>query len=562
MNITKDGIVCYSREDIAAAQTYIINVLKRHTTIKLAAPFQPWVGAAVQIDAAFVTIDGSGIEIDVSKIPENLAPTLAEGANPTGSYSVFFFHNTLLDKNLSTGARVVIKDVRMIGPGANRDLVCFKYRSANTNPSPGTRPDTAMGDLVTYNTVSTEFAVGDWYSTNSYIIHHYERSIFRSAIGVYAPSTDGGSTVVNSGEGLHYYGGNISNGVGTAVVTGNPNADLRFFGTSIDYLGKVCFVAAGKVDFINCHIEQCNAPFGTTSGSRLLSVPFEVANHAGARLLVQGGFMGCYVEYQDIDAWVSVGQQGQATFRDVAVNNIRPATPDPANPTNPGNATINPFKSGTGRFIHDNVMTPYYNGNGNDTVSKYLSAAENKVLDPAFDDANLSEWYAIPVGSAVTSTDRLNTTSLALTRNATEGAGSPGSLSIAKIGGNANTNSSEAVALFPVKTGSDHSFTLMFKTISTWTSAANLRLRIDYVRWDGDKDSKGIPVFKKRQTNSGFTRQLPLQSYPPSSGWNRTFTTSQHNSIPEWVTHMMFVIDVGGITAGTLVIDDLQVYEF
>lgn len=74
MNITKDGIICYTRSEIVAAHDYIKNVLKRRTVIKLAAPFLPWTESAITIDVSYVSIDGSFVELDATKATTSSGP--------------------------------------------------------------------------------------------------------------------------------------------------------------------------------------------------------------------------------------------------------------------------------------------------------------------------------------------------------------------------------------------------------------------------------------------------------------------------------------------------------
>lgn len=557
MNITKDGIVCYNRSEIVAAHDYIKNILKRRTVIKLAAPFLPWTESAIAIDTAFVSIDGSFVELDATKATTSsgaVPPTLADGAYPTGNNYLFRFYNSTLDNNMSTGTKVAIRDLRVVGPGGNTDFICFKWMSQLSG-------NVGMGDLSTYNVTTTSFGAGDYYSSNSYIIHHYARDIFRCRAHVYLPSQDQGisgsnKTVANAGEGIHYYGGNLSGGSGTAIVSGNDNADTRFFGTSIDYLGKVCFINGGKVDLMNCHIELVNGAFGSTGGSRLTGVPFELSSNASARLLVTGGSMGCWVEYQEVSAWVSAGLQSRVTFRDIALSNIRPAIPDADNPTNAGLATRNPFKIGAGRFIHENLMTPYYNGNGNDTVWKGLSPSENAVVDPGFDNASLPSWYILTATDGITG--RLTSANLDLTQKTNDGSSGTTSLSCLKKGGNDKRTS--AGLIMPTKEGSNYHFSLKWKTLQQFTADFRLRFRVDYVNFNYSYDTVGTPIFNK--TQSGNVREISLNGISPDSGFRITFCDSANHSAPSWATHAVFVVDLGGMAAGTILLDDLEFYNF
>lgn len=552
MFITNEGIICHSRQEIFDAQAYIKGTLKKHTVIKLAAPFAPWTSTRLTIDTGYVTIDGGGIEIDATGALNNSNQPPADitiGTVPSGTGAIFQFNNTLSDNSMSTGQRVAIRDVRIKGPGVGKDMICFLYSST-----------TGMGDISTYNAVSTEFGCGDFYGTNAYLIHHFDRGIFRCSVGVYAQSAS------NSGEGLHYYGGNISNGSGVAILNSNGNAGIRCFGTSIDYIGRAVDVNAGCVNLDNCHIELCNAKFGyPDTGNKLAGIPFDVADSSSARLIVNGGIMltGSQADSSGTknnaltegDAWINVVGKGSAVFRDVMIQNIRMATPDATTPTNWALATINPFKTGTGKFIHDNVLT-FVDGS-NDSVHKSLSDIENLTLDGSFTDSALPEWYVTTSADGIT--DKLHGANITLVYEPTEGNASAGCLRVNKISGNNKTAGCSLFVPIPAP-GRNYFFKAFWKTLTAYTADTRLRLRVDTINFSNQFDSKGTPIVNKR--TAGNIREIQLNGVTVASGFHQVFADSGYHNAPEWATHYQFTIDVGGLNAGSILFDDLQLWAF
>lgn len=72
-NYLDDGyILVSSRDELLAAQSFIINTIKKRTEIRLTRNFSAWNAAKTDIDLAWVTLCGSaeGTSIDASGIPD------------------------------------------------------------------------------------------------------------------------------------------------------------------------------------------------------------------------------------------------------------------------------------------------------------------------------------------------------------------------------------------------------------------------------------------------------------------------------------------------------------
>lgn len=87
-DLVTDSIIVSSRDELIAAQDFIIKTLGKRTEIHLAKDFKPWIAERTDIDLAFVTLVGhaDGTVIDASGIPD------AEG-----NYFLRFYNSGALD---------------------------------------------------------------------------------------------------------------------------------------------------------------------------------------------------------------------------------------------------------------------------------------------------------------------------------------------------------------------------------------------------------------------------------------------------------------------------------
>jgi len=127
--------------------------------------------------------------------------------------------------------------------------------------------------------------------SNVYICTFVNASI--QAQTQYGVRFTGGS---NTGEQINFHNGQISNvhrsnssGIGLYLTTGAADADLNFFGTSIDYCDSLIELLSGRLTLCGCHLE--NGITGTITSPKFVDVQQAAVTSYSSAFRMKGGIL-------------------------------------------------------------------------------------------------------------------------------------------------------------------------------------------------------------------------------------------------------------------------------
>ncbi|BEN34266.1 TPA: hypothetical protein ACGD48_000073 [Serratia marcescens] len=503
-NLVTDSIVVSSRDELIAAQDFIIKTLGKRTEIHLAKDFKPWIAERTDIDLAFVTLVGhaDGTVIDASGIPD------AEG-----NYFLRFYNSGALDierlPNLG-GTRML--GVLVQGPGRDSKVIGRLFHS----------PEGQLGNIVLGAVTLTEFGRGDVYQTNAYNISHFGAQIFRSGVHVDMPSG-----FPNCGENITYFGGVIATSAGIAVRNSNANGEFYLSGVSIDYVGRVLEANAGSIVVHGGHHEFNN------QSSPLKSIPYFCGGEQSASIVIRDvTIMGSQKEILPVDAVVeSIAGSGGVYFYGCRLLNLL--------------TQQEVFKIGEGIFSA--MDSRLLDGKGNFAVSLLLSQAENQLSDGDFSSAESGDWVAFSEPSAreekpnAESSDNLRVNfKLQLAKDK--------SLQLTKL-----ADSGVPLTLYAMAPSRRlQNYTYSFKIVGDGIAVGKIYVAAFFVSVSYLREN-GI-VSMRRKLQHGPVREIDLASL--DNNWKRIVQSPLRMQAPEWATHYMLVVDAKGMSSGSFHLSD------
>ena len=502
----------HSRYELLQAMEYINNEIQHPTEIRLARNFASWNDAKTDLDITYASIVGEGgfCEIDASGIP-----------NEDGNYFLRLYNSGA--SNIGSLANIYadkICGVFSLGPGIDSNVDAVLYHATGSN---------IISSFTTRNFGTMGFRSGDKYQNNAYIIKHWGRSISRCANLVWMPSG-----YSNYGEAIEYHGSTISTASGgVGVRNDNANGAIRFFGGSIDYVGRVALATAGRIELYGTHTEFNN------SNNKLTGIPFETSTGENAEIVVDGGEILGYVNPLPADV-TAIFRCGAGT-NGITLNNVKLMKMVMA----AGNYNIN---DGSGPFKTNGVVC--IDGAGNPGIPMLKSNTQNLIFDPDFTQDNIVDWYISADTGALTS--RTQGVNLTLTKDTTIFR-SPGaaSLKVSKIYGIGSA--AEIQIRVPVKAGKIAMYELFVKGEGlTGTLFVNA-----YFASSNYNTSLGVPV-TARSVQVGPTRSV---SAAGMTDWARLAQQNARYYTPEWATHLVLRVQLSSLSAGTINIDDVKVTE-
>lgn len=501
-----------SRDELVSAVNYVNTVVKKATEIRLSRVFAPWTAAQTDLDITWVSLVGEGgfCKIDASGIPDVEGNYFLRLYN-SGTSNINSLANIYADK---------ICGVFVLGPGANSNVDAVLYHA----------PAAAIiSSFTTRNFGTMSFRAGDKYQNNAYIIKHWGRSISRCQNLVWMPAG-----YSNYGEAIEYHGSTMSTASGgIGVQNNNANGAIRFFGGSIDYVGRVAIATAGRIEFNGTHIEFNN------SSNQLSGIPFETSTNETAEIVIDGGEILGYVN--PLPAAVTTIFRCGAGTNGITLNNVKLMKLAMAT----GNYNIN---DGTGPFKTNGVVC--IDGAGNPGIPMLKSNTQNLIFDPDFTQTGIVDWYiSADTGALVSRTQGVN---LTLTKDTTEFR-TPGtaSLKVSKIYGIGSAG--EIQIRVPIKAGKLAMYELFVKGVGlTGTLFVNA-----YFASSNYNTSLGVPV-TARAVQVGPTRSVAAADM---TDWARLAQQSARYYTPEWATHLVLRVQLSSLSAGTINIDDVKVTE-
>lgn len=510
--IREGYIRVWSWDELVTAVSYVNTVVKKPTEIRLAKVFAPWTASQTDLDLTWCSLVGEGgfCNIDASGIP-----------NVEGNYFLRLYNSGA--SNINSLANIYadkISGIFVLGPGINSNVDAVLYHATGSN---------IISSFTTRNFGTMGFRTGDKYQNNAYIIKHWGRSISRCANLVWMPSG-----YSNYGEAIEYHGSTISTASGgIGVKNDNANGALRFFGGSIDYVGRVAISTAGRIEFNGSHIEFNN------SNNQLTGIPFETSTNETAEIVIDGGEILGYVN--PLPAAVTTIFRCGAGTNGITLNNVKLMKLSMA----AGNNTIN---DGTGPFKTNGVVC--IDGSGNPLIPMLKSDRQNLLVDPNFTQTGIVDWYIQSDTGALTS--RTEGVNLKLVKDtATFRSGGDASMKVTKTYGIGSA--SEIQVRVPIKPNK----LAMYELFLFGTGLTGNIFVSAYYNATMYNNSLGVPV-SARSVQVGPTRTIDASTL---TDWVRVSQQAARNYTPEWATHMVLRVQLSSMSAGNLYIDDAKVTD-
>ncbi|WP_415423491.1 hypothetical protein ACMHYR_07990 [Serratia marcescens] len=502
--LVTDSIIVSSRDELLAAQEFIIKNLGKRTEIHLAKDFKPWTAERTDIDLAFVTLVGhaDGTVIDASGIPD------AEG-----NYFLRFYNSGALDiERLPNLGGVRMAGVLVQGPGRSSKVIGRLFHS----------PEGLLGNIILGAVTLTEFGRGDVYQTNAYNISNFGAQIFRSGVHVDMPSG-----FPNCGENITYFGGVIATSAGIGVRNSNANGEFYLSGVSIDYVGRVLEVNAGSIVVHGGHHEFNN------QSNPLKSIPYFCGGEQSASIVIRDAtIMGFKKETLPVDAVVeSVAGGGGVYFYGCRLLNLL--------------TRQEVFKTGMGIFSA--VDSRLLDGKGNFAVSLLLSQAENQLSDGDFSSAEPGDWFAFSELNA--REGRLNVaTDNKPQLNFKLQPAKDKSLKLTKLAA-----SGVPLTLYAMAPSRRlQNYTYSFKIIGDGVAAGKVYVTAFFVSVSYFRENGSVSL--RRKVQHGPVREIDLTSL--DNNWKRIVQSPLRMQAPEWATHYMLAVNAEGMSQGSFRVSD------
>lgn len=166
-----------------------------------------------------------------------------------------------------------------------------------------------------YNSVITNFGVGEQFLSRAYLIHHYKMTISNCGICISMPEGQ-----ADYGENIAYFGGVFSGGKFVDVF--NYLSDFFFYACSFDYPKystlNYMFRFNGIANFYGCHLEFANQ-FNPINADHI----FHLGN-SGAHVLWDGGWISCDLSYTVMQYFVAQVDYSSFTMVNAYVLGIVP----------------------------------------------------------------------------------------------------------------------------------------------------------------------------------------------------------------------------------------------
>lgn len=498
-------ILVSSRDELLAAQTFIINTIKKRTEIRLARNFSAWNAGKTDIDLAWVTLCGSaeGTSIDASGIPD-----------VTGNYFLRFYHSGKANVNnipFITGHRVV--GLNVIGPGNNSQVTAFLFDS----------PEAALGNFSVASLACQRFGIGMSFRKNAYIISIYHSNIARCGIHVEMPH---GYT--NYGENITFSNCTIGTSGGVAIYNGNANGRFNLINCSVDYVGQVAVSSAGSIVFYGGHQEFEHG------ASSLKDTPY-----------VCGSEQTCRIELNSV---TMVCLRSEGLSQDYLVNSISGGDGVYFDKTLFYNVKTASGKLNTGEGVFSIQNSGVLNGSGNSNTTFMQSQNQNLMTDGNNESAKVCDWYISRHHGELESRTSAGNIQLNNNTNATPKSGSQ----VLEVTSTDKGVSHGISCVVPVAAYQQPSATLWVKSIGI---AGNINVLF---RWIGVSyyDQYGRPVINKTSANIGY-RTVKLAD---ATDWVNVTMQNVKSPKPAWATHFQMEINSSTAGVGSYFIDGAGVW--
>lgn len=396
--------------------------------------------------------------------------------------------------------RYTMKELYLVGSGVGTGW----YLNAASEP--------AVANVAFYSICVENFATGQLWGNNCYIIQHFGCIFNLNGAAIYMP---GGLT--NTGEGIHYFGGAVTNGAGGINIQGS-GADVRFFGTSIDALTTYVSYGNGCILELNgCHVEFNNA-------ASLVAEPITGTAH----LNIVGG---CIIA------------DGTGPFSYPAVfNNTGLVRISGGCFLNNLQNSANIFNSGAGQIIVQGP-TDTYSLTALPALLGTLNSPNNLMADGGFEQATIIDNVCIFLDTA-TITNRLTGSNISLAISSAAHHSGSQCLAATKSGG-ANSAADFLVA-FPATPGQLFGGTYYIAANATYAQTIATS-----GTWALGVTGTGGVLNVLNSSNVGVT------NFSPSATW--TGITVPRTRCPSWANTFYISIYMNNLPASVVYLDDVNI---
>ncbi|MBO0982877.1 hypothetical protein IOC53_03340 [Rathayibacter sp. SD072] len=408
--------------------------------------------------------------------------------------------------------RAAITGLRLLGPGsAAASSVGILFNTDSTTAA------TTRG-LGLWGLEVTGFGTGVSFENDAFLISFYNFHIYRCKTAVSMPAGK-----VNYGENIKFIGG----GIGTSTVgvyNANPDGELHFVSTSIDFCVQAVKVDAGRVILHQPHIEI------NESGSSSTLSQFVTGTNTAAQISISGGHlffhqtpMANFLFETNAGGWGGGIQVHQLSLFNTQMKSGY-------------------LVGGTGKVRISQHITSDGNGSGSGQGSILHSKAANKLVDGTF-------TLGSSVDAFINSTDATTRTTspyMTLTTNGNQ-------LLMTRITG--GLGPSVAIDV-PVTAGLLYGVDF---TIAGSSSTGTMYVSESFVAVTGTSPI-GIPVVARSNARpvsnldlTGANSQAPFRKTYPQTTWNRV--------APAWATHFRLRFTFGSVTAGVTRFSEIVITE-
>lgn len=401
--------------------------------------------------------------------------------------------------------RAGIRGLRLVGPGAAAaGSVGIRFNSENI--------DTGVRGYTFWGLEVSGFETGLSFENNTFLLSFYSYHIYRCKVCVSMPAGK-----MNYGENIKFIGGALGTS-DLAIYNANPNGELNFVATSIDFCAQAIKADAGRVFMIQPHIEVNNV------GANSPLSQFVTGKNTSAQIsLTEGHLMfqvpplaANYIFETQAGGWGGGILVNQMSFYNTKTKSGYLA-------------------GGTGKVKFDQIVPNDGNGSGSNQGNILSAKTANKLADGNFSLGSTVVEAFINSSDAV---DRVSSATVQLSIVDKK-------LRMKKIG--TKTSPTSVAFDVPVKAGLLYASDF---TINSTTATGILYCIESFVNIAG-YDAKGLPRVIRSDARTPSNIDLtslvgkgPLRKTFPQTSWNRM--------APAWATHFRIRFTFGNVNAGDI----------
>lgn len=461
--------------------------------------------STVKLPKSLSLSDGLVVRVDKIKL---VGPCILDFSSmPSGTSPNYNYALTLTASTNPPYRQVhdALVDIELIGPNKAIQTCGIRYNSEGEN--------TGVSHIALRNVNIHGFAEAEIYQNHSYIIMHHNCDSWGNSRAILH---DNG--YADYGERIGYVGCTIYNN-DRVLDANNPNGGIHFNNCSIDYNTDFGEVRAGYVTLTDCHME-----INTYTSSYLK------ANGVGSAIDMNGGWLLCSgIGPHNSDSFAYSSAGASVRIRPTKSNNMQ--------------NIANRWGKGAGHIdieIYNSyaiTQNPTITADSNNLLSDggFESSA---IIDDIFIYSDTAAITSRTSGANInlsTSADAFKTGAKSLKATKTFGGGSSSSFKIASL----------------IENHSRVGIEINYKK----TDTAIGTMYVSYAYASGYKvNGDGVPSFAKTEI---IGNETVVFSAPTE--WVKLIRGEPFGKSPIWATHIAILVNMDGLTAGSVYFDDIVI---